>query len=199
MKKTKSEVRALEILALKWHKKFFDKLTGIKEVNGKLKLITPENKEQYRMKKIVSSIKKVTLHLNILAIVLIFISCGDDNLTNTGNPPPASNDILILSLDSFNLSGIGNISADTLFNFIDTTHDSLKCTFTVVSNCDSLDFPRLNVTPGNFGENFLYSQLNQSYTLYHSKNDTFEFGLYSRFYSSTNKYIRVSNIKLYLR
>lgn len=207
MKKLKPESRKLYRDTIKWHNEKFDKLCGIKKVKGKLKLFTPEAKETinlkpeitYKMKKVLNSVKKAILHLNILGLLFI-VACGSDNPVNNGNTPPTpSNDSLIFSLDSFNLSGLGTLEKDTIFNFSDTLFDSLKCTFDVVSNCDTTDFSILNVSFGNAGLLFYYRDFNQSYTLYASKNDSFYFALYSRIYSIQTKYLYVKNIKLYLR
>ncbi len=201
MKKLKNdpEVRKLHRQTIKWHNDKFDKLTGIKKVNGKLKLFTPEADITYKMKKIVSVIKKVTLHLNILSL-LIFFACGSDNPVNNGNPPlTPSNEILVMSLDSFNLSGIGFLNKDTIFNMVDTTYDSLKITFDVTSNCDTTNNAVLNVSFGHTGILLFHRDLNTSHTLYAAKSDSFYFALYSGFISTENRFIRASNFKLYLR
>lgn len=136
----------------------------------------------------------------IAALAVSFFGCGSDNPVNNGNPnPPASGDSLLFSLDSFNLSGSGNLQIDTIFNFADSTYDSLKITFTVSSNCDTLDNAWLNVSFGDAGLSFFYRDLNASYTLYATKNNVFWFALYSRFNTSTQRYIRAYNFKLYLR
>ena len=205
MKKLKPESRKLYRETIKWHNEKFDKLCGIKKVNGKLKLFTPEAKETinlkpeitYKMKKVINSVKKAILHLNILGLLFI-VACGSDNPVNNGNPP-VNNERLILSLDSFNLSGIGFLTKDTIFNMTDTTYDSLKITFDIVSNCDTTNNSVLNVSFGQTGLLLFYRDFNNSYTLYSPKNDTFYFALYSQFTSTDYRYIQAKNFKLYLR
>jgi len=205
VKKLKPESRKLYRETIKWHNEKFDKLCGIKKVNGKLKLFTPEAKETinlkpeitYKMKKVINSVKKAILHLNILGLLFI-VACGSDNPVNNGNPP-VNNERLILSLDSFNLSGIGFLTKDTIFNMTDTTYDSLKITFDIVSNCDTTNNSVLNVSFGQTGLLLFYRDFNNSYTLYSPKNDTFYFALYSQFTSTDYRYIQAKNFKLYLR
>lgn len=208
MKKLRStpESRKLAREVLKWRIENFDKLCGIGKVNNKLELFTPEAKQTinlkpeitHKMKKIINSIKKAVIHLNILGLLFLF-SCGTEDNPITGNPPVVNNDSLVLSLDSFNLTGTGSISKDTLFNLIDSTYDSLKITFDVVSNCDTLDNAVLNVSFGNAGLLFFYRDLNASYTLYSAKNSSFWFALFSQFNTSQQRYIKAKNFKLYLR
>jgi hypothetical protein len=141
----------------------------------------------------------VLLLFTVLALIGLFAGCGNDDNPTGNNNPPVNNEILLFSLDSFNLSGTGYLTKDTIFNFVDTTYDSLKVTFNVNSNCDTLDNSLLNVSFGHAGILYFYRDLNSSYTVYAGKNDSFYFALYSQFHSSQHRYIKASNFKLYLR
>ncbi len=140
----------------------------------------------------------IAVLLAIIFLISLIAGCGNDTVTG-GNNNPIENERLLFTMDSFNLSGTGNIHKDTIFNFIDTVYDSLKCTFTISSNCVDFENAVFNITPGNNGLLYNFPNLNQSYTVYTSKNDTFWFALYSGFNTSNNRYIKASNIKLYLR
>lgn len=196
---------------LKWHNDKFDKLTGIKEVNGKLKLFTPEAKEiiklkpviNHKQKKVINSIKKAILHLNLLSLLIVF-SCGTDDIMNTGNPP-VGNESLVYSLDSVSLLGTGlqNTSKeDTVMTNMD--NDSLKVTFTVSTNCLNTDNVSLRTFIGSYGGNE-YSlitnnidDMNRTYTGYFRKNkNTVIANITMTFNSSVSKYLKVSNIKVY--
>ena len=194
MKKLKNtpEVRKLHRQIIKWHNDKFDKLTGIKKVNGKLKLFTPEADITYKMKKIVSAIKKAVVHLNILGLLFI-VACGEDNNpTGNNNPPATNNDSLVFSIDSLGIYGSGIQDKDTTIA-INAMSDSIKLTFTLESNCDTSAFATGEV--GNIAFTIL-NNLNTSYSYSGKISSSFNaFRVY--FNSSTPKYLRFKNIKLY--
>lgn len=177
MNKTTPESRKLERQVLKWHNEKFDKLTGLKVVKGKLKMFTPEAKETiklkpeitYKMKKVINSIKKAVLHLNILSLLFLF-ACGSDNPVDNGSNPPVSNDSLVFSV--VNLQAIGSIAIDTTVSIHNTNDDSLKMSFTLSTNCIQANNPSFTVnaidTSGNYFLVATYNELNslnKSYTL----------------------------------
>lgn len=198
--KVTAKSRKLFHQVLKWHNAKFDKLTGIKEVNGKLKLFTPEAKEiiklkpviNHKQKKVINSIKKAILHLNLLSLLIVF-SCGDD-IMDTGNPSVVSNDSLKLSLDSFSLYGSGLVIRDTNFFNAFSTGDSVKMTFTAETNCTGSDSSQVNAGCGNIFVSLINP--NTSVTYYGSYVNFSSF-LGVGIKSSTVKYIRIKNFKLY--
>ena len=177
---------------LKWHIRNFDKLCGLKKEKGKVKMfnLIPETA---RFKKIKSSLKKAVILLNLL-VLIIFFACGSDNPVNNGNNPPASNDSLVYSLDSFSVWGSGNVQKDTtLFNLFNTG-DSVKMTFTCETNCSTPDSAFISAGCGNISVQLINS--NSAYSYYGSYVNS---GTYILLIikSSTPKYLRVKNFKLY--
>lgn len=202
MKKLKNdpEVRKLHREVIKWHNAKFDKLTGIKKVNGKLKLFTPEAEITYKMKKIVSAIKKVTLHLNILSL-LIFFACGSDNPVNNGNPPPSPvTDSLAHFIDTLSTSTV-TVQSQTVDSTIITDlsiGDSIKISFTVESNCDSTHNPSASGTFGNISFNLSLNEFNQSYVYYGRLTSIFiNFHLSINTFIGDTRYLRFTQIKMY--
>jgi len=178
---------------LKWHNENFDKLCGLKKEKGKVKMfnLIPETA---RFKKIKSSLKKAVIHLNLL-VLIIFFACGSDNpVNNTGNNPPASNDSLVYSLDSFSVWGSGIVTNDTtLFNLFNTG-DSVKMTFTCETNCSNSDTAFANLGCGNIDVG-LFNPVS-SYTYYGSYVN-FGTHILLGLKTSSVKYLRVKNFKLY--
>jgi len=198
VKKLKNDVRKLHRQTIKWHNDKFDKLTGIKKVNGKLKLFTPEADITYKMKKIVSVIKKVTLHLNILSL-LIFFACGSDNPVNNGNPPPTpSNDSLVKIVDSLALYTNGLNTNDTILYGLFNADDSIKISLTVETNCTTSDTAFVGIFVGNISVNLTNSDFPNTFTFY-GLYPTSTSGIAINLYLKTTilRYIRAKNIRLY--
>lgn len=202
MKKLKNDVRKLHRQTIKWHNDKFDKLTGIKKVNGKLKLFTPEAKETINLKpeitrkmnKVLNSVKKAILHLNILGLLLI-VACGSDNPVNNGNPPPTpSNDSLVLTIDSLALYGSG-INDTTFFNVLQP-NDSLKATFTIETNCTALDTAYCAGSFGNRDFEILSNSMPNSFVFYGSYTVNTVF-VFVQMITSNQRYIRLKNLKVY--
>lgn len=201
MKKLKPESRKLYRETIKWHNEKFDKLCGIKKVNGKLKLFTPEAKETinlkpeitYKMKKVINSVKKAILHLNILGLLFI-VACGSDNPTGNNNPPVSNNDSLVKIVDSLALYTNG--SNDTNLYNIFTAGDSIKVSLTVETNCTASDTALVGVYVGNISANL--TNLSNNYTfygLYPTTTSSVSFGLILQ--TTLPRFIRLKNIKLY--
>jgi len=193
--KDSPEVRKLHRQAIKWHNEKFDKLTGIKKVNGKLKLFTPEADITYKMKKIVSAIKKAVVHLNILGLLFI-VACGEDNNPTGNNNPPVNNDSLVFNLDSFALYGSGVVTNDTTLYNLFNSGDSVKMTFNAETNCTASDTAYINATCGNISSIVSNFELPSSFTLY-GRYVNFGTAILLYIKSTSTKYIRVKNFKLY--
>lgn len=201
MKKLKPESRKLYRETIKWHNEKFDKLCGIKKVNGKLKLFTPEAKETinlkpeitYKMKKVINSVKKAILHLNILGLLFI-IACGSDNPTGSNNPPVTNNDSLMYSVDSIGIFGTGYIAKDSSWNCIGNG-DSIKISFSVSTDCLIQDEAHIAVQFGDISE-LLTITSNNDYVFYGSlTQNTVAFMVY--FNTQSLRFLRMKNIKLY--
>ncbi len=200
--KNSPEVRKLYRQSLKWHNEKFDKLTGIKKVGKKMKLFTPENQETYRIKKIVSAIKKAIVHLNVVAVVLIFISCGSDDIMNNVTVPPVSVDLL--KVDSITAYATVNPVIDSSFTISNTSMDSLKIEFTAETNATQSQNPFLSIdvsdTLGNFF-NITLSDLSDfhGYTVY-TKSHNFDYNVTVHLRLSpiaiTGYYVRVKNLHI---
>lgn len=205
MNKTTPESRKLERQVLKWHNEKFDKLTGLKVVKGKLKMFTPEAKETiklkpeitYKMKKVINSIKKAVLHLNILSLLFLF-ACGSDNPVNNGSNPPVSNDSLVFSMDSLALYCNGlNTNDTTLFNIF-SMNDSIKVSLTAETNCTSQDTGFVAVAVGNIStsvSNFELPNTFNFYGVFPSVSSGVAFSLYLK--TTSMRFIRIKNVKLY--
>lgn len=204
MKKLKPESRKLYRETIKWHNDKFDKLCGIKKVNGKLKLFTPEAKETinlkpeitYKMKKVINSVKKAILHLNILGLLFI-VACGSDNPTGNNNPPVTNNDSLVLTVDSLALYGSGTLTNDTILSNLFANNDSIKVTFSGETNCSISDTAFINLGCGNINEAISNLQLPNSFTFY-GRYTGFGTHITLLLKSNTPKFIRVKNAKFYI-
>jgi len=200
------ESRKLERDVQKWHINKFDKLCGMKTVKGKLKLFTPEAKETinlkpeitHKMNKVLNSVKKAILHLNILSL-LIFFACGSDNPVNNGNPPPTpSNDSLVKSVDSLALYTNGLNTNDTTLYGLFNAGDSIKVSLTVETNCTTSDTAFVGIFVGNISVNLTNSDFPNTFTFY-GLYPTLTSGIAINLYLKTTslRYIRVKNLRLY--
>ena len=183
---------------LKWHLKNFDKLCGLKKVNGKIKMfnLIPETA---RFKKIKSSLKKAVIHLNLL-VLIIFFACGSDNPVNNGNNPPVSNGLI--TLDSFAVYSPSQVK-DTSFFFTSSSSDSVNFTFDVATNCSLGENVNLNISLIDTINNYVFSMavneislLNQTYsfsTLCPAINYRVKIALLIS--ASNNKFLRIKNFK----
>lgn len=204
MKKLKPESRKLYRETIKWHNEKFDKLCGIKKVNGKLKLFTPEAKETinlkpeitYKMKKVINSVKKAILHLNILGLLFI-VACGSDNPTGSNNPPVTNNDSLVKSVDSLALYVNGLNTNDTNLYNIFSNGDSIKVSFTAETDCSTNDTAFISGSVGNISFNLDKSVLPNSFTYYGSFNAPNGIGFLLYLKTTSMRYLRMKNIKLY--
>ncbi len=158
MKKLKA--KKLNTQVHKWYWKNFDKLTGFE--NGRL----VDHTRKLRFKKIVSSIKKAVIHLNILSLVLIF-ACGED-IVNNGNTPPQ---ITIFSQDSLSLF-TPPFTKDTT---IEINAKNIRVTFTAETNADSINgWSLFKVTAFDTTNQTI---LDTTYSRVSSINNNFEFTL----------------------
>ncbi len=129
----------------------------------------------------------------IAAAAALLGGCGTDEITGTGgNPPAGTGDSLIFSVDILSIYGTGIQDKDTTIP-INTMHDSIKLTFTLESNCDTLAFASGEV--GNIA--FTISNgFNNSFSYSGRINSAFN-GFRVYFNSTLPKYLRMKNIKLY--
>ncbi len=145
----------------------------------------------------------VLILLTIFFIIGIIAGCGDDNITNNNNNN-GNTENLIFSKDSVAINGSGHqfvLFIDTLA--IDT--GILKTTFDVETNCDSLqDNPWIYVTAFSLTDTTVYMQKsmpirNGSYSLTSNIvfNNTVQFDFRLEYTSTTPKFMRFKNIKIY--
>ncbi|MFK5282742.1 hypothetical protein ACI3PL_24565, partial [Lacticaseibacillus paracasei] len=80
--KNELAVRKLQNIALKWFNKHWLKFTGITPK----KLHIPTSTMNVSIKKVITTIKKILIHLNILSLIIIFIACGSDTVNNVVTP-----------------------------------------------------------------------------------------------------------------
>lgn len=199
VKKLKNElaVRKLQNLALRWFNKHWLKFTGITPK----KLHIPTSTMNVSIKKVITPIKKVLIHLNILSLLIIF-ACGSDTVNNVVTPP-VSNDTAIYTLDSFairsNAIGVTNniIARSVLTNF-----DSLKITFdcsTNLTNDSTTIGMYLNDSVSTFFSVPKPHTINHVIYWRQHHLDTLSFSIYLRLYNSENlpKYLKISNFKIY--
>lgn len=134
----------------------------------------------------------------VILLSILFISCGKDSVTGgNGNPPP-SNETLIYSFDLYEIIGTGEIIRDTIIDFTIVNTDSLKVTFSLETNCDTLDNPLANISFGTFGLNInAVSVMNQYHTYYASCSDSFFLALYLKFNTLEQRFFRFRNVRLY--
>lgn len=135
----------------------------------------------------------IAVLLAIIFLISLIAGCGNDTVTgNNNNPPPVNNDSLVFSIDSLGIYGTGTQDKDTTIP-INNMSDSIKLTFTVESNCDTLAFATGEVgsiaftISNNFNNSFSYSgKISSNFN-----------GFRVHFVSSLPKYLRMKNIKLY--
>lgn len=134
----------------------------------------------------------IAIFFAIILIVSIFAGCGNDTVVNSTGTPPVSNDSLVFNIDSLGIYGTGTQDKDTTIP-INNMSDSIKLTFTIESNCDSLAFATGEV--GNIAFT-ISNNFNNSFT-YNGKISSNFNGFRVHFVSSIPKYLRFKNIKLY--
>lgn len=192
VKKLKNElaVRKLQNLALKWFNKHWLKFTGITPK----KLHIPTSTMNVSIKKVIAPIKKVLIHLNILSLLIIF-ACGSDTVNNVVTPPVSNNDSLVLTVDSLTLYGTGFKSNDTILYNTFAIGDSTKISFTVESNCDSVDNPSCGFDFGTINL-AITNNLNSNYNLY-GRCTSNGGSILLIFNTTATRFIKVKNIKFY--
>lgn len=199
MKKLKDspEVRKLHRQAIKWHNEKFDKLTGIKKVNGKLKLFTPEADITYKMKKIVSAIKKAVVHLNILGLLFI-VACGEDNNPTGNNNPPVNNNA-VLTIDTFKVEHSSIIFRDTVLTS-SLMSKSVKIDFSTETNCTINDVPQLTIKYNNVITLNSIDTLNKPLSFTQTRDSSKSTSLELSLFMSANgmRYLKFTNVKVYI-
>ncbi|MBE2218005.1 MAG: hypothetical protein IAE90_07380 [Ignavibacteria bacterium] len=85
--------------------------------------------------------KNSILHLIFLFAIILY-SCGsDDNPTGGNNNPPSSNTLFTFSELTLNVptgSGVNVLMDSVVYNFTDTTINTIKIEFNVTSNIDTM-------------------------------------------------------------
>ena len=118
--------------------------------------------------------------------------CGTDDVTGTGGNVQVPGDSLVFKIDSLYIYGTGIQDKDTSIS-INAMTDSIKLTFTLESNCDTLAFASGEV--GNVAFT-ISSAFNNSFSYSGRINSAFN-GFRVYFNSALPKYLRMTNIKLY--
>ena len=195
VKKLKNElaVRKLQNIALKWFNKHWLKFTGITPK----KLHIPTSTMNVSIKKVITPIKKVLIHLNILSLLIIF-ACGSDTVNNVTNPPVSNNDSLKASIDSLTLYVNGLNTNDTNLYNIFSVGDSIKVTGTAETNCTSNDTAFVFVNVGNIIASLNNSNISNPFTFYGafvSSSNPVAFMLYLK--TTSLRYLKLKHIRLY--
>jgi len=189
----KLKERKLNTQVHKWYWENFEKLTGFE--NNRLVDHTRKHKLKpeitHKMKKVINSIKKVTVHLNILGLLFI-VACGSDNPTGNNNPP--SNETAIISFDTLLVRGISSV-VDSLHSEILTK--AVRIDFKVETNALNTDIPSIGYKYGYWQS--LTDSLNgeHSFTVSRDTSKTTDVLLQLFLSADTSKYLRVVNAKVY--
>ena len=126
------------------------------------------------------------------------VACGSDDIPTggNGNPPSVNNDSLVFTMDSLSLYGSGTQSKDTSFFNVLNTNDSLKATFSIETNCTTIDTAYCAGSFGNLNFEIFSNSMPNVFTYYarYSINTIYCFIYFS---TANQRYLRIKNLRIY--